>query len=154
MPSFLGTEASGNSSATRGYWSPVFAPSLEGKHKEAEVMLSWNKEANEQIRYKHAYSHNIPHMSDMLRDQPTATKAWEPAVSPTRKVVDMRLAQRASDDWFETLHARNDKQLSMKPLSNPPSAKPWQTLNSRSNFTSFTKTPYQLPNSFVDKTTL
>ena len=87
-----------------------------------------NKIANEQIRYKHAFSHNRAHLSDILCIQPTASKPWEPAISPTRKVVDMRQAQRALDDWFETLHARNDKQLSPKPRSNPPAAKPWRTL--------------------------
>ena len=40
----------------------------------------------------------------------------------------MRHAQRAADDWLETLHARNDKQLSMKPPSLSAVAKPWQTL--------------------------
>jgi hypothetical protein len=67
----------------------------------------------------------------------------------------MQQPQRASDDWFETLHARNDKQLAMKPPSNPSAAKPWQTLGVlRSDITSFTKTPSRLPNFLVNKTTL
>jgi hypothetical protein len=64
----------------------------------------------------------------------------------------MQQPQRASDDWFETLHGRNDKQLSMKPPSNPSAAKPWQARGALSNITSFTKTPAQLSNSPVDKT--
>lgn len=94
-------------------------------------------------------------MSDMLGIQLTATKPCEPAVSPTRKVVDMQEAQRALDDWLKTLGARDDKQLSMKPPPLSTVAKPWQTLAIlRRNVTSFTKTSLRIPNFHVDKTML
>lgn len=129
MPSFLGTEASRDSSAARRYWSPTYGPPLEKRREETEVMRSWSKEANEQIRYKHAYSQNIPHMSDMLRDQPTATKPWEPADA----LQQGRWLICDQHNVLQTIGSKrfmqgNDKQLSMKPPSNPPSAKPWQTL--------------------------
>lgn len=67
----------------------------------------------------------------------------------------MQNAQRALDDWFKTLGARHDKQLSMKPPPLSAAAKPWQTLAIlRSDLTSFTEISLQCPNSHDDKTML
>ena len=67
----------------------------------------------------------------------------------------MQKAQRDPDDWFKTLGARDDKQLSMKPPPLAAAAKAWQTFEVlRSDLTSFTKISPQFPNSHVDKTML